>query len=164
LVGLVNYALLIALNKTYLEVVARTLLAENLMTRMAGLRRVVRRTVRASMPGEPLRGAQVEVLQTVESRPGIGVAAAARSVHMAGNSVSTLVNQLVAEGLLERQTDPDDRRAARLELTDAAKTRLLAWRQARTAVVARALDSLSEEDIRTLEAAIPALDRLLEAL
>lgn len=100
----------------------------------------------------------------VERRPGISVAATARSVHMAGNSVSTLVNQLVAEGLLERRVDPDDRRAARLELTEAAKARLASWRRARTAVVACALDRLSEEDIRTLEAAVPALDRLLEAL
>lgn len=116
------------------------------------------------MAGEPLRGAQVEVLRTVEMRPGIGVAAAARALHMAGNSVSTLVNQLVNAGLLERQVDPEDRRAARLELTETAKARLANWRRARTELVARALDRLSEEDVRTLEAAVPALDRLLEAL
>lgn len=141
-----------------------TLLAENLMTRTAGLRRVVRRTVRATVVGEPLRGAQVELLRTVEMRPGIGVAAAARSLHMAGNSVSTLVNQLVDAGLLERRVDPGDRRAVRLELTDTAKARLANWRRARTELVSRALDLLSEEDVRTLEAAVPALDRLLEAL
>ncbi|WP_449224298.1 MarR family winged helix-turn-helix transcriptional regulator [Amycolatopsis pigmentata] len=141
-----------------------TLLAENLMTRTAGLRRVIRRTVRATVAGEPLRGAQVELLRTVEMRPGIGVAAAARALHMAGNSVSTLVNQLVDAGLLERRVDPDDRRAARLELTETAKARLANWRRARTELVSRALDLLSEEDVRALEAAVPALDRLLEAL
>ncbi|MFD2421131.1 MarR family winged helix-turn-helix transcriptional regulator [Amycolatopsis pigmentata] len=134
------------------------------MTRTAGLRRVIRRTVRATVAGEPLRGAQVELLRTVEMRPGIGVAAAARALHMAGNSVSTLVNQLVDAGLLERRVDPDDRRAARLELTETAKARLANWRRARTELVSRALDLLSEEDVRALEAAVPALDRLLEAL
>lgn len=134
------------------------------MTRTARLRRVVRRTVRATVTGEPLRGAQVELLRTVETQPGIGVAAAARSLHMAGNSVSTLVNQLVDAGLLERQVDPDDRRAVRLKLTETAKARLANWRRRRTELVSRALDLLSEEDLRALEAAVPALDRLLEAL
>jgi DNA-binding MarR family transcriptional regulator len=66
-----------------------------------------------------LRGAQVELLHVVADQPGIGVAAAAGRLHLVDNSVSTLVNQLVASGLLSRGTDPEDRRAARLELTDA---------------------------------------------
>src|SRR5947199_4929761 len=70
--------------------------ADELMGLAAGLRRVVRRRLRAELPGPALRGAQVELLQLVEAEPGVGVAAAARSLHLAGNTVSTLVNQLVA--------------------------------------------------------------------
>lgn len=139
-------------------------LAENLMTSVAGLGRVVRRRVRAEMPGTPLRGAQVELLRAVEQRPGIGVAAAARSLHMADNSVSTLVNQLVEAAMLERHADPADRRAVRLELTRTAKARLANWRRTRTECVAGALATLAEEDLIVLEAAVPALGRLVEAL
>ena len=95
--------------------------ADELMGLAAGLRRVVRRRLRAQLPGPALRGAQLELLQLVEAEPGVGVAAAARSLHLAGNTVSTLVNQLVAAGMVHRAVDPADRRAARLTLTDAAR-------------------------------------------
>ncbi|HKS47239.1 MAG TPA: MarR family winged helix-turn-helix transcriptional regulator [Amycolatopsis sp.] len=134
------------------------------MAHMTGLRRVVRRRVREKLPGAPLRGAQAELLRTVEEQPGIGVAAAARALHLAGNSVSTLVNQLVEAGMLERHIDPADRRAVRLELTKAARARLATWRRTRTEFVAGALTRLSEEDRYAIEAALPALGRLLEAL
>ncbi|GLY66869.1 MarR family winged helix-turn-helix transcriptional regulator [Amycolatopsis taiwanensis] len=143
---------------------ATTQLAENLMTRITSLRRAVRSHVRTRLPGEPLRGAQAELLRTVEQQPGIGVAAAARSLHLAGNSVSTLVNQLVEDGMLQRRIDPADRRAVRLELTRAAEERLATWRRTRTEFVAGALETLSADDLDAIEAALPALGKLLEAL
>ncbi|MDQ0376891.1 MarR family winged helix-turn-helix transcriptional regulator [Amycolatopsis thermophila] len=139
-------------------------LAENLVTTIAALRRVVRRRVREKLPGTPLRPAQIELLRVVEKDPGTGVAAAARSLHLAGNSVSTLVNQLVDAGLLERKVDPDDRRAARLDLTGAARERLANWRRTRTEFVAAAVATLPARDRDAIEAALPALGRLIDAL
>ncbi|GAA3855777.1 MarR family transcriptional regulator [Amycolatopsis tucumanensis] len=139
-------------------------LAENLMTTTAALRRVVRRRVRDTLPHAPLRPAQVELLRVVHEHPGIGVAAAARALHLAGNSVSTLVNQLVDAGLLDRHVDPDDRRAARLELTAAARARLANWRRTRTGFVADAIATLPAKDRDAIEAALPALGRLIAAI
>ncbi|NYI87078.1 DNA-binding MarR family transcriptional regulator [Amycolatopsis endophytica] len=139
-------------------------LAENLMTTTAALRRVTRRRVRETLPHPPLRVAQIELLREVEKQPGTGVAAAARSLHLAGNSVSTLVNQLVDAGLLERRVDPDDRRAARLDLTGTARERLANWRRTRTEFVATAVATLPAEDREAIEAALPALGRLIDAL
>jgi DNA-binding MarR family transcriptional regulator len=95
-------------------------LADTLMEDINGLRRVVRRRMRARLPDPALSGSLVELLRAVEATPGIGVAAAARTMHLANNSVSTLVYQLVDAGYLRRETDPNDRRAAQLYLTDAA--------------------------------------------
>ncbi|GAB2990654.1 MarR family winged helix-turn-helix transcriptional regulator [Amycolatopsis acidiphila] len=144
----------------------RTTLAESLMATMAGLRRRVRRRVAAQLPvlDPPLRGAQIELLRVVEKEPGIGVAAAARSLHLAGNSVSTLVNQLVEAGMLHRRVDPADRRAARLELSTAAHDRLTTWRRTRTEFVAGKLATLSEADRTAISGALPALGRLLTAI
>ncbi|HEY2205644.1 MAG TPA: MarR family transcriptional regulator [Pseudonocardia sp.] len=128
------------------------------------LRRVVRRRLRGSLPHPPLRGAQLELLQLVEAEPGTGVAAAARALHLAGNSVSTLVNQLVTAGLLRRTVDPADRRAARLELTDAALSRLAHWRRARGELIGTALNRLPEADRTAVAAALPALRRLVDEL
>jgi len=72
------------------------------MTTMAALRRLVRRRLRSVVAGPPLRGAQVELLQVIEKQPGIGIAPAGRALHLAANSVSTLVNQLIDLGMLVR--------------------------------------------------------------
>jgi len=142
----------------------RDRLAGQLMTALSGLRRVVRQRLRPGVSGPPLRGAQVELLQVVDANPGIGVAAAARALHLADNSVSTLVNQLVTAGLLNREVHPHDRRAARLRVTGAAHERLDAWRRRRAALVAEAIGALSDADVAAIEAALPALSRLVISL
>ncbi|WP_410640295.1 MarR family winged helix-turn-helix transcriptional regulator [Amycolatopsis sp. lyj-346] len=141
-----------------------TELADRLLATVQGIRRVVRRRARADVPGTPLPGAQVELLRVVADHPGIGVAAAARELHLANNSVSTLVNQLADTGLLRREADPADRRAARLEITAAAAERMAAWRRARTGLVADALAELSEQDITAIGQALPALEKLMGIL
>ncbi|MEU9141782.1 helix-turn-helix domain-containing protein, partial [Streptomyces sp. NPDC048404] len=99
------------------------------------MRRLIRRRLRRGTPGPSLRGAEVDLLRLVVDRPGIGVSEAAKELYLAGNSVSTLVNRLVADGYLIRETDPADRRAARLLSTRAADARLSDWRQRSAALV-----------------------------
>ncbi|GAA3523719.1 MarR family transcriptional regulator [Amycolatopsis ultiminotia] len=139
---------------------AGSALAEDLMSTVLRIRRVVRRRLRSELPGPHLPGSHVELLRVVHRDPGIGVAAAARELQLAGNSVSTLVNLLTEAGLLRREVDPADRRAARLHLTAAARQRLENWGRARAGLVSEALTRLSEEDISAITAALPALDRL----
>jgi DNA-binding MarR family transcriptional regulator len=138
-------------------------LADELMTVTAALRRVVRRTLRSETESH-MRGAHIELLRIVEEQPGIGVAAAARELRLVANSVSTLVNQLTSDGMLRRETDPDDRRAVRLHLTDAAAQRLAAWRQARSELVGGTFASLSTMDQEAVAAALPGLRTLVERL
>jgi DNA-binding MarR family transcriptional regulator len=140
------------------------LVAAELIDTASGLRRLIRRRLRPAMPDPPLRGAQVELLHVVGDRPGIGVRAAARTLHLADNSVSTLVNQLVGAGLIRRTVDPDDRRVARLDLTDTAREWMRHWQAGRTRVVGSALARLRADDRRAIQAALPALHRLLAAL
>jgi DNA-binding MarR family transcriptional regulator len=142
----------------------QTVLGEELMTTMAALRRLMRRRLRSVVAGPPLRGAHVELLQVVEKQPGIGIAPAGRALHLAANSVSTLVNQLIDLGMLVRQTDPEDRRAAQLWLTQVATQRLAAWRQARVELVADGVAGLPVADRQALAQALPALRALLIAL
>lgn len=127
---------------------------------LVGIQRLIRRRLRGGLAGPRLRGAEVELLRLVESRPGIGVSEAARELHLASNSVSTLVNQLVRDAYLVRGTDPADRRAARLRLTGAAEKRLEDWHRRRAELVGRNLDHLDDADRAALRAALPALRRL----
>jgi DNA-binding MarR family transcriptional regulator len=135
----------------------------------AALRRLIRRRLRTGQAAagggpDPIRGARLELLQHIETAPGTGVAAAAHSLHLAGNSVSTMVNQLATEGLIRREVDPADRRAARLWLTEAATSRLRAWRAARGQLVGAGLDQLSAAERQAVMAALPALQRLVTTL
>ncbi|WP_330455875.1 MarR family transcriptional regulator [Streptomyces sp. NBC_00820] len=139
-------------------------LAEELADSLVRIQRLIRRRLRAGLTGPRLRGAEVELLRLVEGRPGVGVSEAARELRLAGNSVSTLVNHLVRDGYLVRETDPADRRAARLLLTDAARTRLEDWRHRRAELVARQVSRLDEADREALYAALPALRKLAAAL
>ncbi|WP_273936725.1 MarR family winged helix-turn-helix transcriptional regulator [Kutzneria chonburiensis] len=100
----------------------------------------------------------------VRGNPGIGVAAAAKELHLAGNTVSTLVNQLIDKELLRRETDPDDRRAARLYLTPKAVKRQAKWREDRTKLVEGALKELNARERAAIEKALPALRKLLDEL
>ena len=134
------------------------------MPAVVALRRAVRRRTRERVDLPALPPAQVELLRAVQDSPGIGVAAVARRLRLADNSVSTLVRTAIADGHVRRSPDPADRRAARLELTDAAHERLRRWRAARADVVDAALARLDPADHAALEAAVPALHRLLDAV
>ncbi|MCW7943919.1 MarR family transcriptional regulator [Streptomyces hygroscopicus] len=139
-------------------------LADDLAEALVGVQRLIRRRLRSGMTAPLLRGAEVELLRLVVARPGLGVSDAARELYLAGNSVSTLVNRLVRDGYLIRETDPADRRAARLLPTEAAEARLRDWRERRTALVRRQVGRLEEADRKALEVALPALRRLAENL
>ena len=145
-------------------VLAEELMAEELMTTISALRRLIRRRGPAEESGPLLRGAHVELLQVVKKQPGIGITSAGRVLHLAANSVSTLVNQLIDMGMLVRQTAPDDRRAARLWLTEAATQRLAALHQIRINLVANGVAKLSVTERQALTGALPALRALLAAL
>nr|WP_051945594.1 MarR family transcriptional regulator [Streptacidiphilus rugosus] len=131
---------------------------------LPAIQRLVRRRLRAGLAQPRLRGAQVELLRLVSARPGLRVSEAAQELFLAGNSVSTLVNQLVTAGLLRRETDPDDGRAARLHARPEGAARLAAWDARRGALLADQLGRLDESDRQALTGAIPALRRLAEGL
>jgi DNA-binding MarR family transcriptional regulator len=137
---------------------------EELADALVRIQRLIRRRLRGGLSGPRLRGAEVELLRLVESRPGIGISDAARELHLASNSVSTLVNQLVRGGHLLRETDPADRRAARLRLTAAAGKRLADWRRRRAELFGRHMSRLDDTDREALRAALPALRKLAAGL
>lgn len=139
------------------------LLAGELMSVTAAIRRTVRRQVARAVGGS-LPTAQLELLMVIEREPGIGVARAAGVLQLAGNSVSALVQQVVSAGLVRRVVDPADRRAVCLFLTPSAAQRITKWRSVRNAIVAAALEHTSTDERAAIEQAVPALHRLLAQL
>jgi DNA-binding MarR family transcriptional regulator len=78
--------------------------------------------------------------------------------------LSRVTADLVDMGLLERTSDEGDRRAAWVKATPAGKRLAERIRRERTDAVSVALAELSDESRHSIEAALPALERLAEEL
>lgn len=143
------------------EVMSVSDTAWQLIAASSGLRRALRRRLGAD-DVSGLSDAQRELVRTVGRHPGIRVGEAALELHLAANTVSTLVSSLAAAGWILRQTDPLDARSARLSLTAGAERRIEEWRDRRLAIATGAMRSLDAEDQRRIAAALPALERLVQ--
>ena len=75
-------------------------------------------------------------------------------------SMTRVVQELVAEGLIRRRIDETDRRAIRLEATARAERILNEGRSRRAALLAQWLDDLDDREFAKIEAAIPVLEDL----
>jgi len=143
---------------------ANVALAEGLNDAMSAVRRAVRREAGAVAEVASLAGAQMQLVRVVRRWPGISVADAATELGVAPNTVSTLVRQLVEAGVLERRVGQSDRRVAELVLRPAVAQGLGDWAGRRSGAMAAALEALTEEDRRALEAAVDPLARLARAI
>jgi len=126
------------------------------------LRRIGRRAARRNLPELP--SSESELLSLVEELKGIGVNEAARLMQVSPNTVSTLIRSLTRRGLLERLSDPSDRRAALLHVTVAGASRIARIRRQRAEAIAGAMLALEEEDRQLLAQAVPAMRRLRSEL
>ena len=129
--------------------------AAELLAAMGAVRRVARRAVRASAEAEALPPARSELLRLAARRPGIGVAEAAQELRLAPNSVSTMLSQLAADGLLNRGRAEDDGRSVRLTVTEAGAARVEQWRDIRAELAGRALGRLSPADRQAIRPPCP---------
>jgi DNA-binding MarR family transcriptional regulator len=78
-------------------------------------------------------------------------------------TTTRIVAKLEQLGLVERTTDPDDRRVARVAVTEDGHRQLAESRDRRDTWLRGRLAELDPSDLATLVAAIEPLERLLEA-
>lgn len=128
------------------------------------LRRALRAGVRRDWPYDQLSTAQLDLLRLLADHKALSVNDAAAMLGVAPNTVSGLVRQMSADGLLERRADPDDRRVGRLHASTLALRRLRRWRGYRDELLSQALEQLSPPDQAALAAAVEPLRRLVTAL
>ncbi|SEG83720.1 transcriptional regulator, MarR family [Actinacidiphila yanglinensis] len=128
------------------------------------LRRALRASIRTDYPWETLPMAQVELLQVLAERSPARVSELAARQRLANSTVSGLVSQMIGSGLVTRDVDPGERRAAAVALTDAGREQLAAWTRAHERRLDGALAALDDADRAAVRAALPALFRLAEHL
>ncbi|MFD9959822.1 MarR family winged helix-turn-helix transcriptional regulator [Amycolatopsis sp. NPDC058986] len=130
---------------------------------VARLRRAMRRAARAKDPGNTLSVAQLELLSSLAENPGARPSQVARSLHLAPNSVTTLVNGLEKRGMITR-AGGDDRRTVSLRLTQEGTKAVRAWQATNDAILSAAVERLHPGWQHLLTAALPALDELVHAI
>jgi DNA-binding MarR family transcriptional regulator len=104
---------------------------------------------------------QATFLWLVKRSPGLSLAELAAEEGISGPAMSGHVDRLERVGLLERVRSSDDRRRVGLRLTDEGERLLRRVRARRTTWLAGRLRALDPNDLEAIEAAVPALMRLV---
>lgn len=131
---------------------------------VARLRRAMRRAARSADPANKLSVAQLELLSAVSENPGTRPGQLARFLHLAPNSVTTLVNGLHGMGLISRASNPDDRRTVELTLTDAGEEAVRRWQSTNARILRTAFDTLHPGWQTLISASLPALRELIGSI
>ena len=136
--------------------------ATRLRSAVGRLHRRLRPTAAGAAAG--LTPTRISLLYTVVRKGPIRLSELAAAEGVNPTMLSRIIGDLSDAGVLERVSDPGDRRAALVNATTDGRRLAERMRRERTDVLNRALDSLSAADRRTLEQALPALENLAEAL
>jgi len=120
------------------------------------LHRRIRIDGRESIP--PL---QLSALATIEQHGPLRLSELARREAVTAPTMSRVLAALDDQGLVIRTRDPRDARGVRIVLSEEGAARLAEVRSHRTALVARRLARLGEEDRQRIVDALPALEALL---
>lgn len=107
---------------------------------------------------------QLTALASVTKHGPLRLAELAQIEAVSAPATTRTVAELETRGLVQRHSDPDDGRAALIEVTPAGSAAIVLARKARTAVVAELLKSLGPSELNSIAAALPAMERVLDTV
>lgn len=108
--------------------------------------RLARRAFDERVRAEGVTGPQARLLLTLDRVPGENQGHYAELLDVEPITLCRMVDRLEDAGLVERQADPDDRRARRLHLTAKSREKLARLRERLEAMVEEMLTGLSAAD------------------
>jgi DNA-binding MarR family transcriptional regulator len=132
------------------------------VTSAARLRLALTRVIRAlRRHGESsLTPSQVSALSTLEEFGAMRISAIAMYESLGAPAATRVVASLEDLELVRRTIDPDDKRASLIDLTELGRRTLSdLWRE-RTLDITVMLERLSPKERATIEAALPALEKI----
>jgi DNA-binding MarR family transcriptional regulator len=117
--------------------------------------RTLRRHGRSS-----LTPTQVSALSTLEDLGAVRISTIATNESLGAPAATRVVASLEELGLVQRTSDPDDKRASLIDLTELGRSTLSElWRE-RTLDINAMLEGLSAKERASIEAALPALEKI----
>jgi DNA-binding MarR family transcriptional regulator len=120
------------------------------------------RQLRPTQAGAGLTPTQISVLFVLARRGPLRLAELAELEGLHPTMLSRVVAALSGDGLLQRATDPADRRAAVVDATPAGRRLREKIHRERNTVLRDRLDALSPAERASLLAALPALEALAD--
>jgi DNA-binding MarR family transcriptional regulator len=122
------------------------------------------RRLRSTEAGAGLTPTQRSVLFAVVRSSPVGLSELADREGLNPTMLSRVIASLADAGLVRRLLDPSDRRVALAEATAEGRRLRDSMRRERSDVLAAHLTGLSAAQRQTIEAALPALEALVESL
>jgi DNA-binding MarR family transcriptional regulator len=122
------------------------------------------RRVNGSTRGETMTPSQLSVLGSVARQGPLRLSDLAELETLNPTMLSRIVANLDESGLVHRRCDPEDRRAGLVEVTAAGRRTYDRLKAQRAKVLLDGLHELDPRDVAAVEAALPALEHLIEAL
>jgi DNA-binding MarR family transcriptional regulator len=129
--------------------------ADRLRLTLVRLVRTLRRRGRSS-----LTPSQVSALSTVEEYGPMRISALATYESLGASAATRVVASLEELELLERMVDPNDKRASLVNLSQRGRKELDELKRERTLDISSMLEKLSAKERQTIEAALPALEKI----
>ncbi len=108
-----------------------------------------------------ITGGQATLLAAIKMHPELGVREMAARESISAPAMSRYLDRLEAAGYLKRRRDVADGRRVRLVLTAKGSRTVHSLRSRRTAWLAARVNSLTDEELRAIEAAIEPLLKLV---
>jgi DNA-binding MarR family transcriptional regulator len=103
---------------------------------------------------------QLSALATVDHHGPLTLGALAEHERVAPPSITKVLAKLEADGLVERETDPDDRRVQRVSTTKAGRELIAETRRRKTTWLTARIRELPADEQARLVAALDVLDHL----
>lgn len=132
---------------------------------VARLRLAMARLARQQRRSFPtgLTPSQISALITIDHHGPVRLSDLARLEAVAPPTITRIVAKLEAEALVERQSDDNDRRIARVTITDEGHRRIDETRAARNEWFGRKLAAIDPDDLAAILDAVEPLERLAAA-
>ena len=135
--------------------------AAELVERLLTLTHGIRRRHNAELASYELSVPRGRLLMAMRQLGQPKMSELAASLDLNARTITTAVDTLEREGILERRPDPTDRRATRLLLTDAGREQIAEWQKFQGELAESAMAPLSADERRSLKR---LLDKVSEGL
>ena len=132
---------------------------------VSGLRLAVMRLARRlrQQASGDITPSMMSALTSVESLGPLTLGDLAGVEQIQPPTMTIIVNRLEEQGLITKETDPNDRRFTRISISPEGKRFSSQHRSRKDAYLAKSLSRLSEQELTRVKNAIPVLEKLLEA-